>query len=416
MYDYILGSMFENVSSALEAANFVYKFKKEYTLRDKYFPRIEALLPKTEHLLFRYIAKYEDKWYSVLNTPYLLRNLEFDEMGKDADIVFKCTNIGRDELHDDIRKVPLPEGVDEKAAFLPLQVTLLMIARYYIMTKQPKKLSAICYYYGYSIYWKRFNRQWRYYPPNEGIMTYTINECNNKVLLKRLGSLKELLGHVVSGRFETYVEQMIDFCDEDIRYIADQISTNLGAKIIDISNKYYHNAKNKNVILKGTPFMEDNETQRLSSSVTSQVEELANHYTTEFFMGKTNQPILKQAAIFAKDVSVKELKSTIDTIINNSSVTEVRDFYASLFYIFLTSSDHNIDVKAIHSLKFLVVMKNIINKGTSNDKNIMKTRQIMDKWLKEGSNTFRITTRPGTKSSYRKAIYYYFILTITNTQ
>ncbi len=404
---------------ALEDAKFRYNFKKEYTLRDKYFPKVEACLPRTEHLLFRYILKYEDRNSDILNTPYLLKSLEFKEFGEDSDIVFRCVNISRDELHDDIRRVPLPGNLTEKAAFLPLQVLLLMIARYYIMTEQPKKLAVIQYYYGYSIYWKRLNRQFRHYKPGESAggeaaMIYTINECNNKVLLKKLGSLKELLGHIVHGRLETYATQMIDFCDEDIRYIIDQISTNLGAKIVEISSKYYDNLKNKKAILEGNQIVDDLGNTRLSSSITTQVETLANEYTTKFFMNEVDLSLVKQAAVIGKGVSVKELKSSLDTIITKASVEDLHDFYASLFYIFLTSPEGNGDVRAIHSLKFLAVMRNIIKKGQSNDGNIVKTRELMDKWLEEGSNTFRVTTREGTKSGYRRAIYFYFILAVTN--
>lgn len=413
-WEYFGNGMAEEI--ALEEAKFKYNFKKEYTLRDKYFPKVEACLPRTEHILFRYIAKYEDLWADVLNTPYLVKQLEFKEYGKDSDIVFQCVNIDRDELHNDIRKVPLPGTLTEKAAFLPLQVVLLMIARYYIMTKQPKKLNAICYYYGYSIYWKRFNRQWNLYPPIEAIMIYTINDCNNKVLLKKLGSLKELLGHVVSGRFETYGEQIIDFCDEDIRYILDQISTNLAAKIIEISSKYYDNVKKKKAILAGNEIIDDIGSRRASNSVTTQVEDMANQYTTQFFMNEISKPIVKQAAMLGKGVSVKELEATLRGVLDKASVTEVHDFYASLFYIFLTAPEVNGDIRAIHSMKFLAIMRGIIKKGQSNDKNIVRTRQLMDKWLEDGSNTFRVTSREGTRSCYRRAVYFYFILSVTNAK
>lgn len=401
---------------ALEEAKFKYNFDKEYTLRDKYFPKVEACLPRTEHILFRYIAKYEDKWADVLNTPYLVKNLEFKEYGQDSDIVFQCVNIDREELHDDIRKVPLPGGLTEKAAFLPLQVVLLMIARYYIMTKQPKKLSAICYYYGYSIYWKRFNRQFKKYPPIEPIMVYTINDYNNKELLKRLGSLKELLGHVVGGRFDTYAEQMIDFCDEDIRYILDQISTNLGAKVVEVARKYYDNVKLKKGILTGHEVLDEIGSRRDSHSITTQVEDMANQYTTQFFMNEISRPLVKQAAMLGKGVSIKELEAVLRGVIDRASVTEVHDFYASLFYIFLTAPEVNGDVRAIHSLKFLAIMRGIIKKGQSNDENIVRTRQLMDKWLETGSNTFRVTSREGTRSCYRRAVYFYFILSVTNTK
>ena len=62
------------------------------------------------------------------------------------------------------------------------------------------------------------------------------------------------------------------------------------------------------------------------------------------------------------------------------------------------------------------MMKDMIVKGNSTNKNIIKIRELMSDWLDHGSNTFRVTTRPGTKTSYQKAVYYYFILSVTSNK
>ena len=67
----------EEMIMACEGSTVQHKFKEEYTLRDKYFPYVESFIPKTEKLLFRYIAQYEDKNADILNSPYLLKQLEF---------------------------------------------------------------------------------------------------------------------------------------------------------------------------------------------------------------------------------------------------------------------------------------------------------------------------------------------------
>ena len=55
---------------ATEASSVNHQMKEEWTLRDKYFPHVESFLPRTEHLLFKHIAKYEDKNATLLNSPY----------------------------------------------------------------------------------------------------------------------------------------------------------------------------------------------------------------------------------------------------------------------------------------------------------------------------------------------------------
>ena len=97
----------------------------------------------------------------------IVKNKIYDVLGKDTkiivmldgnDIVFKCTQINQQELIEDMNKVPKSKSAIENASFTPLQVVLLMIIRYYMITKQKEKLKAIYYYYGYSIYWSLYGQ------------------------------------------------------------------------------------------------------------------------------------------------------------------------------------------------------------------------------------------------------------------
>jgi len=402
---------------ALEGENSInHQFKEEFTLRDKYFVNIESFLPKTEKHLFRHIAKYEDKYGYIINSPYLLKILPFgtNEKGEDYDIVFRSTNINQEELRADIKKVPLPPNVKEKAAFLPLQVTMFLIARYYIITKQPEKLKALYGYYGYSIYWKRFNKSFPLGTVDEQVMVYTINNLTYHSLIKKLGSLKALLVNVVQSKFEYYHEGVINACDEDIRYILDQIQSDIGSKVNKIANAYYKNHDNNNRVYTGVSKLDDQGTQRLDTSIIASVESYAQRYTNKFFMESISSSRAKQAATLAKEVSVKELETTLQYVHNEISSDEVHDFYTSMFYIYLTLDDPRATIESIHSLKFLALMKDVIKKGNSVDKNIVNVRKHMDKWLNHGSNTFRLTNRDGTKTNYRKAVFFYFILLVTN--
>ena len=403
---------------ALEADNtgsINHQFEEEFTLRDKYFVKVESFLPKTEKLLFRHIAKYEDKNGYILNSPYLLKILPFgnNEKGEDYDIVFRCVNIDQEELRKDIKKVPLPNNLTEKAAFLPFQVTMFLIMRYYIVTKQRQKLEALFGYYGYSIYWKRFNKSF----PNGvdvQIMMYTINNLTYHSLIKKLGSLKALLVNVVQSKFEYYREGIANACDEDIRYILDQIQSDIGSKINKIASAYYNNYDNRNRIYIGTSDLDGTGAQRLDTSTIASVETYAQKYTSKFFMESVNTARVKQAATLAKEVSVRELDSTLNYVHEEVTTDELHDFYTSVFYIYLTLEDPRATVESIRSLKFLALMKDVIKKGNSTDKNIVKVRSYMDAWLMKGSNTFRLTTREGTQTSYRKAVFFYFILLVTN--
>ena len=389
-----------------------------FILRDKYFKYIESFLPKSEHILFKHIAKYEDKFSDILSSPYLTKLLPFSEQGDDANVVFKCTKIDQNELKADIKKLPKPKGMDsnfEIAAFQPLQVVLFLIMRYYLVTKQMDRYKCICYYYGYSIYWKRWNTQFgkRGISVDPNVMMYTINNLTYRVLLKKLGSLKELLGYIISGRLETYRERIAQCSDDDIRYVIQQFSSDLGSKIVEIANKYYDNKKKGNTFLEEKSFIqtEEGELQKEDSSLTATVEELAQKYTNDFFMSDINTKRVKYAAVIAKDVSQKELHATLEYISNEVHSNNLHSFYSSLFYLYLTQGE-NADKSKVKSMTFLKQMIGVIKKGNSNNVNIVKIRGYVDQWLTQGSRTFANSSREATKVAYRKAVYYYFILCV----
>lgn len=412
-------SELELMDEALEAANKINsKAKKEtYILRDKYFPYIESFIPKTDHVLLRYIAKYEDVNSNNLNSPYPLTLIKFDESGDDGDIVFKCTHINRRELENDM-KIALKETgipVDQKAAFNPVRVILCLIIRYYLITNQLEKMKAIYKYYGYSLYWKMFSKYFPFGVLKPESMKYTINNMSYRNIIKKEGSIEALLLYIIRNRYEYYREELIGSTDGEIIYILDACQSDLNAKMHEICNQYKQDVAAGNVMYEGKSLLDDQGTQREDTSVASSAETLAQKYSNKFFMSNIDTNKVKQALAFSQEVSRKELQSTMEYILREAKPEEVLEFYSCVFYVYLTTGDPNCNVDTVQSMKFLSVMYNVIKKGNSINRNIIRMREIMDEWLVHGSNTFRLTQRDATRTNYRKAVYCYFILCVTAT-
>lgn len=407
-----------DLSSALEAAAIIdHKMKEEYILRDKYFPYIESFIPKTENILFRHIAAYEDKHSDILNTPYILKTLPFgqNEQGEDYDIIYKCTNIDVNELRADMKKVPLPGKLTkEKAAFLPFQVTAFFIIRYYMLTKQVEKAKIVCGYYGYSIYWKRFHASFKRFPPVKSVMTYTINKMTYRNKLKSLGSLKALLNYIVWHVFTHNAPRLVDCCDEDVRYVLDQVQSDIGSKVNNIAQQYYADYNEKREMLTGKTLLDNEGTQRIDTSITATVEKYAHRYTNKFFSESIDLKRVKMATTMATEISYKELCNTMEYIHANVDSNQVYEFYSAIFLYYLTLDDDRVNEDSIRSLKFVAKMRDVITKGNSSDKNIITIISYATKWLEKGSNTFRLTSRDGTKANYRRGVYNYFLLSVTN--
>lgn len=396
--------------------------KESYVLRDKYFPYIESFIPKTEHVLFRYIAKYEDNNSDYLNSPYPLKLISFKEEGEDGDIVFKCTHINRKELESDMKEViknadmKSSKGVvTEKAAFVSIRVVLYLIIRYYLVTNQPDKMKIIYRYYGYSLYWKMFSKYFKLSVLKPECMKYTINNMSYRNIIKKEGSIQALLAYIIRNRFEYYKEEVVGSTDADMIYVLDACQSDLNAKMKEIYVKYRDDVAAGNVLYESTALLDDQGTQREDVSATASAEALAQTYSNKFFMSNIDSNKVKQALSFSREVSKRELQSTLEFILREAKPEDVHEFYSSIFYIYLTSGDPNCTVETVQSLKFLSTMYNVVKKGNSINKNIIRIREIMDEWLINGSNTFRLTQRDATKTNYRTAVYIYFILCVTMT-
>ena len=58
-------------------------------------------------------------------------------------------------------------------------------------------------------------------------------------------------------------------------------------------------------------------------------------------------------------------------------------------------------------------MDAIYKKGNSKEKNITMVKGLLDKWLNAVSPTYREVTRAATINNFRKALYQYFIFSVT---
>jgi len=385
------------------------KFEKEFTLLEKYYSIIEKNLPKGEKELFTHIAKYRDKNMQILSSPYLLKYPVFSQV--DEKIIFNVCDINMVELKKDSFKVKLHSGISvtAKSNFEPFQILMLMMMRYYIVNKEDKKLRILYYYMAYSMYWSLYTKYFKKFLPREETMIYTIDNLSNKFILKQFRSIDGLLFYSIEQTILLHWDRLVSGSDAEISYIIDACKTRLNNYINKIFNEYITNYNNNEVTLKGDDSLEDG-SQRDSSSIAGDVEMLAQEYTTKFFASPPRMDIIDKIAKL-KGVSSSELRTTLTLLIDTQNIADVKSFYESIFYLFMT--DDNSKDKNIKSLAFLGVMESIYKKGNSSDKNIATIKNLMNKWLEKGSATYRATNRLATQNVFRKAIYYYFIFLVT---
>lgn len=358
-----------------------------------------------------YIGKYRDKNISVLNSPYPSK-LVFNMNGEDVDILFRVSNVVRKDFNDTISNIELPKNVAEKKSLNDVNVILVMLMRYYLAKKDTANFKNVMMYFAYCIYGLRFNVSWKPYGANPDVMRHCINEMTFKFDLKKLGSVEKWLEYLLSKSAPTYAEEWERFSDIDIDVIISALYTRISNALKKVRNAYEVSFRNKQVILESKEFLDGTSVQMEQQSFTSEVEKLSIEFTQEFFSNKPSSKRIYTAAKIA-NISISELQVTIDKVFDAAMVPEMKEFMNCIFTIFYSTYEYD-DIRnvSVRNPKFLQQMDSIFRKGNTKDPNILKAKEIMDRWLTRGSETFRKTTRQPTLADYRRGTYVYFLLMI----
>lgn len=386
-------------------------------LRETYYKTIEDNLsnPIRERKLMEYISKYRDKYIGPLSSPYIYDYTVFTE--DDFNIVFMVCGLDKRDVEKTVKSIEYivkdnKTGSNksiEKKNFTAFNAIMVLVMRYYILKNDKNKLKTITAYYGYSMYWTLFARSFKKFKPNYEVMVYTVNNLTNKYILKQVGSVDGMIQYGMDLAVTTYEDRIKRCSDDDIVLQVDAFKTRIGGYIKNVADMYYKNYEKKNAIFSSKEVLDDGSTVE-RDTIIGDVEGLSQRYTTKFFSSEPSMKIVNLVSRY-NSVSTSDLKNTLYVLSNSNNIDEVKSLYSSLFYIFL-NSNNNLGIDQIQSAKFLAVMDSIYKKGNSNDKNVITVKQLLDKWLKEGSETYRSTSRLGTQNSFRKAIFQYFIFTV----
>lgn len=389
---------------------------------NKFYPQIVNTMGAGTPRLMRAIAQYRDKNIEILSSPYMLNYTIFGN--QDQQIIWDITKIDEDEvakeikqLKNDIRDGCKRQGFKAPASLFvnvtPFRVILFLIMRFFLERGKTKELNEVCTYAGYSMYYTLFHNSFPYGVRKE-TMIYTMNNITNKHKLKTLGSVDNLLNYGVSICVNRYKSRMMNCTDHDIVYIIGQFKSRLRGYIVGLAQQYFEDDAKKEAIFissekveneeGGSDFMERN-------SRAGDVEQLAQQYTNRFFQKPVDDQIL-QVCSKMNQVSKNELKNAVNALrSDNGRIPEVKQFYMGIFFLYMEQEKSEaIDV---HSKKFLAAMDAIYKKGNSKEKNITMVKGLLDKWLNAVSPTYREVTRAATINNFRKALYQYFIFSVT---
>ncbi|ASU00064.1 hypothetical protein PBI_PBS1_242 [Bacillus phage PBS1] len=359
---------------------------------------------KLNHIVKKYIDHNNQILYA--NAP--IERLYFSDV--DREHVFNIINIKKEYVNEIIKKVDMIKS-SWKIVKNPFNIAMTMIIRQYSIDKKEESLNNALLYLTLALYSSLHYKYFRLFTPNENVMSYTINNLNNKFLFKQYGVVIKALFHTANKTLEKYKKELERGNDMDIVNFLMFLQTRLNNLMKNFTNEYMKNYKNKN-FLNTEKDSNDADNYFETDNVSLMISRLTSQTTNKFYSGDLNDKLIRVSSKFS-DVSPITLKYALESIKKNER-EKVESLIQSILQVYLIDGKNSYE--SIASQRFIAYCISIYSKSNTKDVNILRIKKLLDYFLKNNSNKYSETEREATRISYRKAFYMYIVLFIQQNQ
>ena len=290
----------------------------------------------------------------------------------------------------------------------PFNSIAAMCIRFFKIHKDEELARAMVVYLTLSMY-PSLHYKYFEFEPNPQIMEYTINNLSNKYKVKNSNCIFEALVDTTLLSDKTYTKNLIRATDKDITDYIQAYKTRLNSMIRKIAIEFYKNEK-KLLYLNEDIESNDEDNYKSIDNDTMIVDRLANTASSNILIHGPDMRLINIAAKIA-DVSVNELRNTVNSILNDpDNRTDVHNINSAILFLFIFDSKMNRE--KVGTKDFVVYSLEIYKRANTADKNVVIIKNSLDKWLEKYSITYRRTQRVATLNNFRRALFLFFVLTI----
>ena len=379
---------------------------------EKIYPMVEKSLDKNSNALKKCIGNFISNRHSELydNAPY--HRIYFGK--EELDDFYKAIKISEKDVLEHLQHAFFwgiaynPPQIKE-----PFVCLVLMCIRYYLKKSKNKDAEICTIYLAFSgkFYASVHGQIFPKFPPSEHreIMEYVVNnKLSERFDLRREGSVFGAIRVLCLSWLSAYEKVLKSkITDEECGTLIQQLRDRERSFMKNIAGPYYEAYENREYLNYETDNMEDGDGFRIvdnDSSKADKYTEMALNYVT------TNSVDFKICSKYCADQNVKaiEVKDIMEAVLyNKDNIDDIR----IVLNIIITDFIKNNRGKEIYSMDF--ISYSIKTKPNTKDPDLLKMKSIILGWLDENSPAYRKRkNRPGTASSYYKAILQYFVLTI----
>ena len=334
----------------------------------------------------------------------------------DKDKFFKLMGFTEGEVLSHIQKTYYWEisSFNPRCAKDPFTCAHLMCIRYFIKKNMKKELELSLIYMAFSgsfypsIHYGSFPKV----QPSEyrHVMEYVINnELSNKFDLKREGSVIGAIRSISNTWVDSYKQKFNKCDDEDVVYLLQQLHNRIKSFMKNIATLYYkiYDDKDKYLAYNSDNSEEDN--FRIADNDSLKAERFTSNAMNYITTHSVNYKFCKMSSDSL--VRTDEIKSIIESIQEDrTNLPLIKELMGILIAEFLDNSS----IKEVNGIDFITFA--ISAKPNTKNKNIIRQKEIVEKFLDENSAAYRKRrSRLATKNSYHKAVIKYYSLVINQS-
>lgn len=381
-----------------------------YMAKEKIYPKVEAVLstPQGDKKFKQLVGQYMDKNSAKLHTSGPVYMIPFGDIDKNQ--YFNLFNITPKEVVAIVTEITDKMGIGSDFKLIkgnPIFWVFYMVIRYYHIKKDEKGLNTGLAIYALSVYPSIFSLFFKY-GANEAVMQYTMDNLSEKYLMKQAGHVFGGLFLSIKHSYDFLKGHLVDASDAEVIRFIQRIRNDQKSMIKNICDQYMSNhAKGLRVKLTKDAYDEvqlDVDTE----NNTTKVEVVTNNIVNQIITNGLDLRRVTQCKDLA-GIGLSDCRFYLSKIVSVKYTQDIQNFIQAVLFLYLYDEHKNRE--DINSSHFLVWSSELFRRTNSNNPNIYTIKTTLDKWGEE-SGVHEKFKREASRINYKKAIFWYFILSI----
>lgn len=376
-------------------------------LYDELIPLVRdaAILKKKDFI--RFVATYIDKNLESLMIigPYKKILMIEKEHIKPLYAMF---NVTEKDITSVIKKCPLIEAsfntLNNPFYFLMTSLIMVYGDEKDNLSKEAEELAML--YMALRFYSSRQQHLLPFEASKE-IMEYTINNLNNKYLIKTEKTIFGVLKKIVHGNNNTVGVQLhLNHTDKFFKYYITNVSTKINNTLGNIIKEYKKNYEKKNYLNSDEDrYNDEDNTIKDLSNVSSTIIGLAERVYNKMKTNTISEAKLLDATGITK-LKVSSVKNTLSELIHDETDL-LKEIVTCILQSFFIQSKNTVNM--VKSKYFAIYCMNNYKVSNSKDVLILRIKEILDIWIKQYGVKYIRLNREATLINFRKAVYIYVV-------